>query len=120
MLGKNMTFRGGARIGMFNASWPFARLTLTKDSVLLKVFATEYRLKREEICRFEFFRGWFSSGVMLVHTNSTLDSHVVFWSLSPQEVLSASQELGFEIRDKEIAQQGARANAHSCPISFDK
>src|SRR5436190_17323565 len=33
-----MTFRRGARIGWFNATWPFATLSLSEDSVSLKVF----------------------------------------------------------------------------------
>lgn len=91
-----MTFRGGARLGLFTATWPFARLTLDQDLLTLKVFSREYRLKKEEVRGLEYFRGWFSVGVKVVHTTSDMDSHAVFWSFQPQKILNEAKELGFQ------------------------
>ena len=96
-----MTFLGGARIGMFNASWPFARLTLSEEMLLLKVLWVTYALKKEEVSRLEPFNGLFSSGVKIVHSTARLNPHAVFWSFDSGEVLTAARKLGFQTSNDE-------------------
>ena len=95
----SMTFRGGARLGLLNASWPFAQLTLSTDSIFLKVFSKEYILRKDEVKSLEYFRGWFSVGVKIIHTTAALDSHAVFWSFKTSKVLNAASRLGFPTRE---------------------
>jgi hypothetical protein len=97
-----MTFRGGARVGIFNATWPFAKLSMNGDSVRLKVFSKTYELKKNEVTRLEGFRGWFSSGVKIMHSSTGLDPHVVFWSSSSHDILAVARKLGFEIKDEKV------------------
>lgn len=94
-----MTFRGGARLSLLNATWPFATLQLDSDSLSLKVFSRHYVLKKEEVRRLEYFRGWFSVGVKIVHSSPKLDSHAVFWSFEPKRVLAEAARLGYATDD---------------------
>jgi len=98
-----MIFRGGARIGLFNATWPFATLTISDTSISLQVFSRRYSLKKEEVTRLEYFRGWFSVGVKIVHKGAVLDSHAVFWSFEPTKVLAEAKRVGFQTTDEKKA-----------------
>ncbi len=98
-----MIFRGGARIGLFNATWPFATLNVSDDALSLKVFSRQYSLKKEEVTRLEYFRGWFSVGVKIVHTGAVLDSYAVFWSLAPTKILAEAKRVGFRTTDEKAA-----------------
>jgi hypothetical protein len=97
---KNMIFRGGARIGLWNATWPLAKLRLGSDTVSLKVLVREYIWAKSEIIGFEFFDGLFSRGVKITHSKQDRDSPIIFWSFAPREVLLAAQKLGIPIKRK--------------------
>jgi hypothetical protein len=93
-------FRGGVRVGaLFNASWPFATLTLSTDGVVLQVFFQVYRLARNEIQDLTHFRKMFSRGVKISHCSPLLDPHLVFWSADPQLVLSTAARMGYPAAD---------------------
>lgn len=90
-----MTFRGGARIGIWNVSWPFAKMTITDEGITLNVFARAYSLSKERISKVERFRGLFSNGVRIVHDSAETDAHVVFWSFATDRVLTDARDHGF-------------------------
>jgi hypothetical protein len=89
-----MIYRGGARIGLFNATWPFATLRVTNEELSLKVFSKDYKFRKEEIRKLEIFHGWFSTGIKIIHS-SACESHIVFWSFSAKEVLAAAAHAGY-------------------------
>jgi hypothetical protein len=89
-----MIYRGGARISLFNATWPFATLRMTDEELSLKVFSKDYNLKKEEIRKSEIVHGWFSNGIKIIHS-SACESHITFWSFSAKEVLAAAAHAGF-------------------------
>ena len=100
-------------MGWFNATWPFATLSLSAESISLKVFSTMYAVKKEEVSRLEFFRGWLSSGIKIVHSGAGLPSHTVFWSFSPHEVLAAAKTLGFQTKEEEPNQTTTANDLHA-------
>jgi hypothetical protein len=89
-----MIYRGGARIGLFNATWPFAMLRVTNEELSLKVFSKDYKFRKEEIRKLGIFHGWFSTGIKIIHS-SACESHIVFWSFSAKEVLAAAAHAGY-------------------------
>jgi len=43
------TQKGGARLDNFNATWPFAKLFVSREKVKLKVFSKEYKFEKNQI-----------------------------------------------------------------------
>jgi hypothetical protein len=93
------TLTGGARIGWFNATWPFAKLKDDSDSITLKVtFSGTYHFPASAVIAISKFVhipfiGW---GIRIEHTISEYPSHIVFWFLGyPSTVLAFIQEQGF-------------------------
>lgn len=93
-------FRGGARVGSFNATWPFATLRITADALVLKVLFSEYSLQKVQIVRLEYFNTFLAVGVKIVHTTTKLDEHAIFWSSEPAQILAAAEKLGFPTKQK--------------------
>lgn len=90
---------GGARIGWFNATWPFAKLRADSDAVTLKVaFSGTYIFPASAVVAIRKFVhipfvGW---GVRIEHTVSGYPSHIVFWFLGyPATVLDFLRRQGF-------------------------
>jgi len=93
------TLTGGARVGWFNATWPFAKLEATSDYVTLKVtFSGTYIFPATSVVGIhKFVRipfiGW---GIRIEHTVSEYPSHIVFWYLGfPSTVLDFIGHQGF-------------------------
>jgi hypothetical protein len=90
---------GGARIGFFNATWPFAKLRANNGQVTLNVmFSGEYLFPENSVveirryCDIPFF-GW---GVRIHHTISDYPQKIVFWYLGyPETVLAFLSASGF-------------------------
>jgi hypothetical protein len=102
-----MTFCGGALIGFFSATWPFAELKISSDAISLKVFFIEYTFTRLHVYSIEFYKGIFSRGIKIIHDEPGLNMNVVFWSFTPTRVLEEAQRLGYNTN---TAEQDAAAN----------
>jgi len=96
---------GGARLGMFNASWPFATLSATPDALRLSCLGRDYSFPKGSIRSLSRHRGIFSTGLRIEHSDSSFPEFVVFWAslffwTSGFRKLKAQLEsLGYEIRD---------------------
>jgi len=93
------TIVGGARFGLWNATWPFARLVASQQGLHLKVWG---------IKSFEFpatrvtgltkhvsipFIGW---GVRISHDIAAYPQEIIFWTLGrPEALLKRILEAGF-------------------------
>lgn len=71
-------------------------MRLSNESVVLKVFGKEHVLKKAQVVRLEYFRGWVSRGVKIVHCCPEIDPHVVFWSFAPACLLATAEKSGYE------------------------
>jgi hypothetical protein len=96
---KKQAFTGGLRTPGFNATWPFARLTLSDDGLTLRLCGLIHtRSDWLGIANAQRVVGGLmgSSGVRI-----TLNSgrQLVFWAWSPQAVLDALQSRGVSILD---------------------
>ena len=76
---------GGARIDSFNATWPFARLTATRDLLRLRaILAGEFEFRPDQVDGLsEFgFIPFVAKGVQIHHHVPSYPSRIVFWSLT--------------------------------------
>lgn len=72
---------GGARLGWFNMTWPFARLSADREEIrLLCAGERNYVFPRQSIQRLSRHRGFFSVGLRIEHTVPAAPEFVVFWA----------------------------------------
>jgi hypothetical protein len=91
---------GGARIGFWNATWPFAQLSVTKEQLLLKVgILGTYTFKPDDVTSVEPY-GWLpflGKGVRINHRLSQYPEKIVFWYLcaNPKPIAETIHQMGF-------------------------
>src|SRR5262245_21983228 len=90
---------GGARLGMLNASWPFATLSATPEILCLSCFDRDYRFPKNSIRSLSRYRFLFSSGLRIEHTDSSFPHLIVFWPSGFRKLKAQLEGLGYEIRD---------------------
>jgi hypothetical protein len=101
------TRTGGAKLGRFNASWPFATLSATSDALRLSCLGRNYDFSRGSIRGLSRHRGILSTGLRIDHNNASYPDLIVFWaSLFPwtsgfRKVKTHLEGLGYEIRDRD-------------------
>ena len=98
------TQTGGIRVGTgwldaFNASWPFAKLTVTQKQILLSCFSYRYSFPRESIRQLSRHRGWFSVGLRIEHTVPMYDVFLVFWTFNYGALRRRLREMGYAVDD---------------------
>jgi hypothetical protein len=100
---------GGARIGWLGgATWPFASLTCTADSLRLYVFPfSNYRFRPEQVVAIEAFEG-LGSGVRILHKVPAYNNRLIFfWFGSPRTIINNIFEVGFVPRGKDASDERA-------------
>lgn len=99
------TQTGGARLGMFNATYPFATLSATPELLRLSCLGRDYSFPKGSIRRLSRHRGCFSTGLRIEHADSSFPEFVVFWASlffwtsGFQKLRTQLEGLGYEIRD---------------------
>ncbi len=94
---------GGARLDMFNATWPFATLSADRENLTLQCLGKTYVFPKNEISELSRHGGIFSVGLRIAHKNPTAPGFVVFWaSLVPfhkgfQRLRTGLEELGYAV-----------------------
>ena len=96
---------GGARLDAFNATMPFATLSVTQDALKLSCMGRDYVFPKGSIQRLTRHRGVFSVGLRIEHIEKSLPQFVVFWTSAfffwtwAFSVLTTRLEsLGYEVR----------------------
>ena len=70
---------GGAGIGLVNASWPFAWLTVTRDRLELNAtLIGKYTFAPGQVISLDKYHG---RGIRITHNVLTYPRHIVFWCL---------------------------------------
>ena len=86
---------GGARIGWVNATWPFAKLTVTDQTLKLNVsFIGKYEFHKGDIIRITKYGliPILASGIKIEHNIVSYPKSIIFWTLSSPKKLIASIE----------------------------
>lgn len=86
---------GGARLDLFNATIPFARLVVTPSKILLPVLGRELTFEKREIVSLRRHRGLFSTGLRIEHSRPDAPSFVVFWTANFAQLAEALSHFGY-------------------------
>ncbi len=91
--------KGGAKIGLLNATWPFATLKITNETIILNVkILGKYTFSLTQIQRIEKvvhipILGW---GLRIYHNVPDYPEKIIFWCFAnPQKILDKIQEIKF-------------------------
>ena len=96
---------GGVRLNFFNASWPMATLSGDKRSLYLRCPAGVFSLNklflfpRSHIRRLSKYRGFFSTGLHIEHTEVSFPRFIVFWTFDFTNLKSKLMHLGYDVED---------------------
>lgn len=99
MVDEKTSYIGGARIGLLNATWPFAHLTVAKDYLNLNVgllgyysFLPNQVISIDQVGIIPFL-AW---GIRINHTVSSYPNKIIFWHLgNPSALIDKIQSIGF-------------------------
>lgn len=89
---------------MFNASYPFATLSVTPDALCLSCLGRDYRFPKGNIRSLSRHQGAISTGLRIEHTDPLAPKFVVFWAsvffwTSGFDKLKTQMEgLGYKVR----------------------
>ena len=99
MTREKVSFIGGARIGGVNATWPFATLTATRDSLNLNAtLIGSYSFTPDQVISIEKYTmipvlGW---GIQIRHNVATQPRKIIFWwFFTPNTLVNRIAETGF-------------------------
>lgn len=98
-MSRSQGFTGGLRTPGFNATWPFARLVLTDESLTLRLFGFVHTHSAwADVATVERIVGGMlgSPGVRVVLTDGR---RLVFWCSDPRRVLEAFSSRGVQVID---------------------
>ena len=88
---------GGARIGLFSATWPFAWLTADRDAIALRCLF-KFTFPREQIASLSRYR-LISTGLKIEHTIPRYPKFIVFWALNFDMLKVDLEALGYTVSD---------------------
>jgi hypothetical protein len=92
---------GGARIGLMNATWPFARLKVTREQLVLKVvFLGTYVFRPEQVTKVEPYGliPFAGKGIRIHHQVMGYPEKIIFWYLcmNPKPIADKIREYGYD------------------------
>ncbi len=87
---------GGLRADLFNASWPFAKIRVTREKVTLRVFSTEYEIEKSAIKTLKKHKGIFSTGMKIEHDKNEIPGRLIFWTFNFSKLKLAMEQLGYD------------------------
>jgi hypothetical protein len=90
-----LSVTGGARLGLFNATWPFARLTADANTLRLSVLGAPLKFTPESVLELSAMRGFFSRGLQIKHAESAYPKRIIFWSFNLDALTAGLRRLGW-------------------------
>ena len=87
---------GGIRVGSyFNATWPFARIEITEEKILISVFKKSYEFDKNEQFTLTKHQGLFSKGLLI--KTSDISDNIIFWSFDLNNLVNNLESRGYTI-----------------------
>jgi hypothetical protein len=87
---------GGAQIGMARASWPFAKLKVTKDKLELNAgFIGLFVFAPTDIISIEPYSSFFNRGIKINHCVGGYNKTIAFFSLGAGSLIESIRQTGF-------------------------
>jgi hypothetical protein len=98
-----MIFRGGIHAGVsfygsINATWPFAKLRIEKDSLDISSPIGNPKFPRAQITKLSKYSGFFSKGLRIEHT-ANQPPFIVFWTFDFHAVKRCLEENGYRFSE---------------------
>jgi hypothetical protein len=90
-----LSVTGGARLGLFNATWPLARLTADANALRLSVLGAPLKFTRESVLELSAMRGFFSRGLQIKHAESAYPKRIIFWCFNLDALTAGLRRLGW-------------------------
>src|SRR3989344_5161004 len=107
MINKNEVYReiGGIRIGdsywiSSNATWPFAKLKVNRENLIINSPFSELKFKRANVKFIEKYQGplWFlGKGIKINHNKLRTSKFIIFWSYNVDNLIQKLKFLGYKI-----------------------
>lgn len=94
---KESSFRGGARIGWVNASWPFAKLTVSAGRLAITSLGS-FEFSPSQVISIEPHGSipLLASGIRVIHNRTDCPEKIIFWCTGNRDsVLRAITQNGF-------------------------
>lgn len=84
---ENLIYREtcGAKVNNLNLTWPFVRLAIYNDFIMISYFK-KILLNINDIIEIKKVRNIISEGLQLIHNSKDLPKSITIWSLNPNEV----------------------------------
>jgi hypothetical protein len=92
-----LSMTGGARLGMFNATWPFARLTADPKTLKLSVLGKAIVFPRERVIELIAMKGFITHGLEIRHAQDSYPSRIIFWTFSPSALRAGLESIGWRV-----------------------
>lgn len=92
------TQTGGARISVFNATWPFATVEVADTELRLRCFWKCWTFPKSKITRLSEHRS-FSTGLRIQHRIDNYTPFIVFWTFGFTKLKRALEERGYTVHD---------------------
>jgi len=88
---------GGVRLDTVNLTWPFAKIIVDRQGIILKAFNKPYYLEKKKITALREYKGIISKGLLIEHTYTVAPHHMVFWSFNLQRLKEKIERLGYAV-----------------------
>ncbi len=103
MKNEKFTQIGGLRVGLtafrsFNATWPFAALTVNRSELGLTCLGKRWSFPRESIRKLSKVNGWLSKGIRIEHRVENYSDYIVFWTFSFDQIKVELEQRGYSFR----------------------
>jgi len=98
-----VTFRGGLHVGAsyynaINATWPFVKLHIEKESIALSSPFGNPRFSRAQITKLSKYSGFFSKGLKIEHI-ADQPPFIVFWTFDLPAVMRCLEKNGYQFSE---------------------
>jgi len=90
---------GGGKFGKVHNSWPFVKLTINDDGVLLSTMLQEVRMKRGSIETVILRRCFLNYRFIFRHNDPTIKEEIEFWTFSPDAVAKSLKAQGYPVSE---------------------
>jgi hypothetical protein len=95
---------GGFTVGRnfllaLNGTWPFGRLEIHDDRLVLNTLFRHYTFPHDSIVSLSIFSGFFSRGIRIEHSVPAYPRFIVFWSFHVSRLRECLSEDGFVVYD---------------------
>jgi hypothetical protein len=90
--------RGGARLGLLNATWPFARLSADELTLQLSCLGWRFEFRNDHSLVLSRYGGLVSSGLQIEHQNRSYPNRIIFWCWNFQALSEQLNKLGYRVR----------------------